>query len=301
MAEKEPQKIIFVPVWGIFLLFLGVVLLLQTLNVLPWNLWGTLWRFWPVLIISTGLSILLRRYNVWLVSLLMLVILGGCLGVAIWQHDSSPLGGVATRSYSEPLANIERAQIQIDFSAGSIIINSLPSTSPNFVETDSEIRNGHNTMLVDFRRQDGEGKLSLSTASPRFWGGDGIRWEVMLTRNIPLTINLKSAASNIKLDLSQLEVTELRLDLDAGNCQVIMPSSASITQAYVKSDVANVEITIPEEVAARIQLDTDLSASDIDVRRFPQQGDYYISDGFDSAGNRIELEIDSDVGRVEVR
>ena len=120
MAEKEPPRLVTVPVWGIFLLFLGVVLLLQTLNVLPWGLWGTLWRFWPVLIIIIGLGILLRRYNVWLVSLLILAILGVCLGIAIWQHDSLPLGGVVTRSYSEPLGNIERAQIEIDSDVGSV-------------------------------------------------------------------------------------------------------------------------------------------------------------------------------------
>ena len=86
MPEKKPQRVVGAPIWGIFILLLGVVLLLQTLDVLPWGLWGTLWRFWPVLIIIIGLSILLRRYNAWLLSLLILAILGGCLGIAIWQH-----------------------------------------------------------------------------------------------------------------------------------------------------------------------------------------------------------------------
>ena len=88
MAGEKPQGIVGVPIWGIFLLFLGVVFLLQTLDVLSWGLWGTLWRFWPVLIIIVGLGILLRRYNVWLVSLLVLAILGACLGIAIWQYGT---------------------------------------------------------------------------------------------------------------------------------------------------------------------------------------------------------------------
>ncbi len=87
MSEKRPHRVVGAPIWGIFLLFLGVVFLLQTLNVLPWGLWGTLWRFWPVLIIIIGLGILLHRYNVWLVSLLILAILGACLGIAIWQYE----------------------------------------------------------------------------------------------------------------------------------------------------------------------------------------------------------------------
>ena len=86
MSEEKPQRVVGAPIWGIFLVFLGIVFLLQTLNVLPWGLWGTLWRFWPVLIIIIGLGILLRRYNAWLLSLLILAILGGCLGIAIWQY-----------------------------------------------------------------------------------------------------------------------------------------------------------------------------------------------------------------------
>jgi hypothetical protein len=46
------------------LLFLGIVFLLQALDVLPWGVWGTLWRFWPVLIIIIGLNILLSRYSI---------------------------------------------------------------------------------------------------------------------------------------------------------------------------------------------------------------------------------------------
>jgi len=84
-GEKSP-RVIGIPVWGIFLVFLGIVFLLQTLDVLHWGLWGILWRFWPVLIIVAGLGILLRRCNAWLVSLLVLAIFGACLGISIWQY-----------------------------------------------------------------------------------------------------------------------------------------------------------------------------------------------------------------------
>ena len=134
MSEKRSQRVTGVPIWGIFLLFLGIVFLLQTLNVLPWGLWGTLWRFWPALIIIIGVGILLRRYNVWLVSLLILAILGACLGIAIWQHGSSLPAGMVTGSYSEFLGDIERVQIEVVFAVGSFTMSSLPSGSPNFVE-----------------------------------------------------------------------------------------------------------------------------------------------------------------------
>ncbi len=86
MADRKSETLGSAPVGGIVLLFLGIVLLLQSLNVLRWGLWETLWRFWPVLLIITGLSIVLHRYNVWLISLLILAILSACLVIAIWQQ-----------------------------------------------------------------------------------------------------------------------------------------------------------------------------------------------------------------------
>ena len=295
MSEKEPQRVASAPIWGVFLLFLGIVFLLQTIGVLPWGLWGTLWRFWPVLIIIIGVGILLRRYNVWLVSLLILAMLGACLGIAAWQYEAPPPTGATTRSYSEPLGDIERGQIEVDFNAGSISISSLPPGSPDFVQATSEGRNGEGSINVDFQRHDGEGRLYLSTEQ------DGVRWEVRLATITLLAINIKSAASNAEIDLSQLKVTELQLDIDASNCKLTLPSSAGTTGVDIKADVSNVEVTIPAGVAARVEVDTDLSAQDVDESRFPKQGDYYISGNFDTAQNRVYLKIDCDVGRVEVR
>ncbi|MFC2072168.1 LiaI-LiaF-like domain-containing protein [Chloroflexota bacterium] len=307
MAEKEPGRVVGIPIRGIFLIFLGVVFLLQTLNVLPWALWGGLWRFWPVLIIILGLGILLRHLNVWLVSLLILCLLGACLGIAIWQYEASVPAipaGPTTNSYSEPLDGLEQAQIDVDFTAGSLTISSLPSSSPNFVEANSKVSNGGGSVRRDFHHQGSEGRLHLSTEGVKrqswFSGEDWLRWEVKFTRNIPLTIDIGSAASDMNISLDELEVTELRLDIDAGNCKVKMPSSAGITYGYIDVAVANLEVTIPDGVAAKFKTDVSMGNLQIDESRFPKNGNYYMSRDFESAKNRVELEIDCDVGRVQV-
>lgn len=89
-----------------------------------------MWRFWPVLIIITGLGILLNRYNVWLVSLLIMALLFACLGIAIWRYDpSSPLEQ-STKSYSATLDGLEQAQIEIDFNYYDVHLTSLFPSYP---------------------------------------------------------------------------------------------------------------------------------------------------------------------------
>ncbi len=300
MSETKPRRERYVPLWGLFLLFLGIVFLLQTLGVLPWGLWGTLWRFWPVLIIATGLNILLKRYNTWLVGALILVLLSGSLGIAIWQYQPSPSAVAATKSYSAPLGTVESARVQINFDAGRLVMGSLPGSSTSFVEAASGKRPGD--MKADFRIQDSEGTLLLSTErfNRQFWDEADTEWEVSLTRAIPLTMEIKAAVSNLELDLSELQVTELEMDVDVGNYVVTMPASAGTTRAFIKADVANVEVTIPEGVAARIKVETDLGTFGVDESRFPRKGGYYLSPDFDSSTNRVDLELDCDIGRIRV-
>jgi len=303
VPDEKQQKERYAPAWGILLLFLGIIFLLQNLNVLPWGLWGTLWHFWPVLIIAIGLTILLRFHNVWLVSALILAMLFACLGITVWQYGASPPAEKITSAYSEPLGSLEQAQVEIDFSRGSLTMDSLPYGSLNFVEAGSATSNSQTSLRADFHRQDSEGKLHLSRERFKwpFWSKGENSWQVRFNRNIPLTLDVKSTASSVNLDLSQLQITELAMDVDLGNYMVKVPSSAGSVHVYIDADLSNLEITIPDGVAIKLMADADLSILKVDESRFPRKGDYYVSPDFASAKNRVEIELDCDLSRVQVK
>ena len=301
MPDRKPPYLLRVPLWGLFLLFLGVTFLLQTFNVLPWGLWSTLWRFWPVLLINAGLSILLRRYNTWLVSILILTLLFGSLGIAIWQYGGAAATTATTGSYVAPLDSLERGRVQVDLSAGSLTIDSLPVGSPNFAAVASRLE--ASDLKVDFRSEDGEGVLSLSMAQidRRLRDEAEREWDIRLSRQLPFTLDVRLAVNDSRLDLRELVITELQMDVDLGNYIVEIPSAAGTTQAQIKANLANLEITIPDGVAAKIKTNTSLSVLEVDERRFPRKGDFYVSPDFENAGNRVELELDCSLGRVLVK
>ncbi|MEE8419833.1 MAG: hypothetical protein V3R92_00065, partial [Dehalococcoidales bacterium] len=276
--------------------------LLQTLNVLPWGLWSTLWRFWPVLLINAGLSILLRRYNTWLVSILILTLLFGSLGIAIWQYGGLAVTtAAAPRSYVVPLDGLERGRVQVDLSAGSLTIGSLAVGSPNFATVASRLETSD--LKVDFRSEDGEGVLSLSMArfDRRPWDEAERGWDIRLSRQLPFTLEVRLAVTDSRLDLSELVITDLQMDVDLGNYIVEIPAAAGTSRVQIRANLANLEITIPDGVAARIKTNTSLSALEVDERRFPRKGDFYLSPDFENAGSRVELELDCTLGRVLVK
>jgi hypothetical protein len=86
MPQDKHEKTRNAPIMGIILLFLGSLFLLETMGILPWSLWHTLSRYWPVILIILGLRLIMHRNNPWLVSLLILAILILCLTLAMRQQ-----------------------------------------------------------------------------------------------------------------------------------------------------------------------------------------------------------------------
>lgn len=48
-------------VWAAVLMAIGVILLLNNLNLLSWEIWVLLWQFWPVILILAGIQIILGK------------------------------------------------------------------------------------------------------------------------------------------------------------------------------------------------------------------------------------------------
>jgi len=284
------------PIWGIFLIFLGIIFLLQTLNVLPWSFWSTLWRFWPVLIIIAGLVVLLGGRKPWLVTILVILILGTSLGIALWQHRSAKPVVTGEATYTQSQAGLAAAQIEVSFQTGKLILEEEFAT-PNLVEVLYE----DSSLSASFSNENGTGILNLkSDRSPSFSWEKHTDWMVKLTPALPLTIDINTAASNLELDMNNLRLTQFDLESSASRCEIIMPVSGKIT-ADISASVSDVTITIPSSMAARIKTDTSVASVSVDQERFPRNDNYYISPGYDSAVNQLDLKLDCSVGSIKIK
>jgi len=47
--------------FGIVLISIGILFLLNTFGVVPWEVWGQFWRFWPLLPVFAGMKLLLGK------------------------------------------------------------------------------------------------------------------------------------------------------------------------------------------------------------------------------------------------
>src|SRR6188472_3261560 len=57
-----PRRSMSTPIAGpVILIAAGIVLLLNNLDILPWAIWGDLWRLWPLALIVIGLDLILGK------------------------------------------------------------------------------------------------------------------------------------------------------------------------------------------------------------------------------------------------
>jgi len=257
--------------WGLVILLVGAMLLLNNLNILKWNVWNF---FWPVLLVLLGLWFLLGPR---------------------WGRKS-----MDTIQSTIPLQNDTSAEITFHHGGGHLEVNS--SARPG------ELINGWFTGGVssEIHRNAGFTDLQLNTPSevpfegPWSMGSHGFEWVVGLTPEIPLKLFFKTGASESTLDLSGLKVTNLTLETGASSNEITLPAAAGLTEAKIKSGVASVKIHIPAGVGARIHVQSGLSGLHIDSSRFIHNGEDYVSKDFDTVLNKVDLSIETGVGSVDI-
>ena len=79
-----------------------------------------------------------------------------------------------------------------------------------------------------------------------------------------------------------------------------LPINAGETQVEIAAGVADVELVVPDGVAALINVDSPFGSTQIDQDRFVNAQDGYRSIGYSEAENRVNVNIESFSANVTV-
>ena len=286
------------PVFGILLVLLGALLLLQTIGVVSWGLWLELWRFWPVALIAGGVSIILGRRFPVLASLVVVFLLVGTVGAAAFLVATGT-GSFVVSEFSEPLDGIQFLDLDVGFGAGELSISDLPAGSPDLVQATFSGPGRNAGVVSTVARSGNRTAVKLENAQSSFFTTLDRKWDIKIARDVEIFIAIQSGASDISIDLEQLQVTELLMAAGAVSATLVTPAVADFTIASVDVGASSLEITVPEGVAARIDVDAGLASVDI-ADRFPKVNGIHESPDYDTATRRLALDIDGGAASIEV-
>jgi hypothetical protein len=161
-AKKSHHKDDSDITWALMLIIAGVLLLLNNTGILPWAIWGVLWRFWPVLFILWGLQLIAGRSLIGKIFMftVTLLTLCGVAGFAVLllntelrdrvnnQFPALQLGKLESFNTSKEtvnekilrgeFSNVERHKVNMSFNEGKFTVTDV--LGGEWVTVDGEIQ-----------------------------------------------------------------------------------------------------------------------------------------------------------------
>ncbi len=216
--------------WPLILIGVGVVWLLSNVGILQPTSLSVLFRLWPLILIVIGLDLLFGRRNPMIGTLLgigavvlvvALMLVGPALG---WTQGAEVKEG----TYTAELDDANSASITLDLAVADTTVKSLEDSNLLFNASVRYIGD------IDFTESGTSQKIvtlsNRNTNANNFWnfGWFGsqpdLRWDVGLSKRIPLNLEVNSGVSNATLELADLQLTALDVNAGVGNMNISLPS-----------------------------------------------------------------------------
>ena len=303
MSDMDERKRGVSLIGPAILIGLGVVFLLNNLGILAWNVWEVIFRLWPVLLIAAGLDLLIGRRSVW-GSLLALALTLAVFAGALWLSGAGiETGQVVTgEEIVQTLDGATQAEVILEPGVGTLHVHALPE-SANLIEGVLRLGRGERATR-DLAVEDETATFTLRSGSATFgpfigeWG-DERAWNIGLNSDVSLKLEISLGVGESDVDLTGLMVDDLQVSMGVGQTTVILPAEGRF-QAQVEGAIGETVVVIPAGLAARIQIDTALAGSQL-PDGYQRQDDVYTSPGYESAENRVDLEVSQAIGNITIR
>ncbi len=259
--------------WGILLVFIGLLFFIQSLGIIQFQVTNL---FFPVMVIFIGSWMIMKALGKNVVS--------------------SP------QELDIPAAQYSQANLEIRHGGGRLSLTGADGGS-------SLVKGTFSNGIVP-RLEDRGSSVSLLLEPPGNWmdavpfgtSDKGFEWNLELNPQIVYNLALKTGAGETRLDLRKLKISDIRLDTGASATKILLPEAAGTTNVSIHAGMASVEINVPENVVAQVKIQSGLSGIKVNQDRFSLGGDgRYISKDFETAENKIYINIEGGFGSFEVK
>jgi hypothetical protein len=303
--------------WGIVLLFIGAVLLLENFGLIDFY-WRSVWRFWPIFLIIAGINILFSRSKSQLAGVISIAILVITLGILFFKGQETPGG---SKQMSDDLTEhndtpdsspdtLNEQHLALPYEADSIAkrtVLNISGAGTSFElkgATDSLIsavvnQKGEKFMLSNNLSKDSVSTLTLKMGGKGKWNTGGHDVDVWLNTRPNWEFQINMGAGEVKFDLTDYKVREFNFDGGAAALDVKLGSLLPITDVNVKTGIAEVKINIPTGSGCQIRAKTGLSSKEF--TGFTKLSDNtYETPNYKDSKNKIFINFDGGLSSFEV-
>ncbi|NIS83223.1 MAG: hypothetical protein GTO14_24155 [Anaerolineales bacterium] len=255
--------------WPIILVGVGVLWLLANLDVIPREGWLVLLRFWPVFLIGIGLDLIIGRRSPILGAAVGL----GVVGLAVLLVFIGPnlgivtLPDITTNTYTEPIGTASSARIDLDLSIGVSTITASSDSNNLFEAEISHVGE------IDYNVSGDEEKtIRLSEKEWDFnftriesWEEDELEWNIGLSPDVPLYLDLEGGIGLSTLDLGELDLTGVEINSGVGDMIITLPATGSSYEVNVDVGVGRLVLRLEDGIDAEMRIEGGVGETRIEV------------------------------------
>ena len=289
--------------WGVLLLVLGGMFLLDNLNIVSIRL-GEVWQFWPLILVFWGISALVKdtraRWIAAAVTAVVIAVLAFSLFSFRWvgcNGDDSE-AAVEAQHLSEPYEpSITSASLTIGAGAAKV---TLEGTSDQLLDANTRSSIGDCILTSS----GGEGRRDLRLEIP----GKGHRLSfrratneaaIRLHQSPTWDISLGAGAASAELDLRPFDVKNIEVEAGATSVKLSLGMPKDETEVRIEAGASSITIEVPEQAACTISIDAPLSSKDFEGFE-KVEGGHYETEGFSEGAGTIRISIRAGVSKVRV-
>lgn len=291
-------------------IIIGIILLGINLGYLDESVWRIIWKFWPLLLILFGVSMLtkkaLPKYTRVIIGLVILaaVILGGIYAARRGGITSGTLSSgkeEKTLTVDEPLSSsVKKVECDIELGAQNI---KLDATSSGLITGQVSLRAAEPQIKVSQRGETALIKVEPSRSFTSWWPGARQAGEskLSLTNQLPLGLKLKLGATDIEADLADLIVTKLDLKVGAFRGTLRYGARQELSQTSISAGASDIKIYIPKTSGVKVDYANGLVGMKYTGLDIQKSGDNRQdkSANYDNAGAKLDFDVKAGASSIE--
>jgi hypothetical protein len=302
--------------WGLLLIPLGGIPLLDQAGVIDVSRFADAWRLWPLVLVGIGIALLLGRTRVALVGTAVIALtLGAIGGVALAAPDNwfGSFGdctpGNPTHDFSDTGTFSAPAEVQLDFRCGTIEVTTEDGS--DWVVGGAYGKN-EPTIASDVDR--------LSVRAARGSTGQHDEWQVTLPASQLARFELTANAASGEVDLGDAALERLSADVNAGDLRIAAGSGGTddvdlsmnagrlrletgraAMSGSVSINAGAIDLCVPADVGLRLDVTDQLTfATNLGSQGLARSGDVWTRPAASGAPT-IDLAIDGNAASLTLK
>lgn len=297
--------------WGVFFVTIGGLILLGNLTDLNFT-WNSAWKFWPMVLILIGVSILVKNeIGKGIVAGLAALVLALTIYASI-SATTNLIDNDFEINFGDEVAVFDTSYFSQDYS------DSIKTATLNFSGGAGGFKMLTPTdKLLDFRTEgvrenfnlgrndlDSHSEINFDMKSSHSikLGNKNYKntVELSLNSNPEWDLNFDVGAASLDLDLTQYKVNNIDIDMGAAALNVKFGDLADVTRFKLDAGASDIDILIPDSVGCEIKSDAALSSKNYEGFSKVSK-DLYRSENFDKYSKKIYIDIDCGVSSIDVK